>query len=175
MKFIKTHRSPNFSRGRVIDPTGIIFHHTAGRFAGSLDWVTRKESGVSYHYMIDMNGDIYEIVDPTRRAWHAGVSLFNGRNDCNSFMIGIAFGGNTNQRDLTMNEHESARNLVRYLQGIFPAITPDRVTDHRSVSPGRKDDLKKSEFERLHAFIFPRENPSEALRKTQFVIPKKSV
>lgn len=45
--------------------------------------------GVSAHYGIDRNGDVYEWVPPHKQAWHAGRSIMNGRESCNRFTIGI--------------------------------------------------------------------------------------
>ena len=46
--------SPN--RGGEIVPKFIVLHHSAGSFAGSLDWISKSESRVSYHYLIRRSG-----------------------------------------------------------------------------------------------------------------------
>ena len=73
-----------------IKPQGIILHHTAGSYIGSVSWCLDPESKVSYHCIVDLNGNYTTIAKDNQRAWHAGKSSFNGRKDCNSFMLGIA-------------------------------------------------------------------------------------
>jgi N-acetyl-anhydromuramyl-L-alanine amidase AmpD len=147
MNLITTRRTPNINNYKIT-PEGVVFHHSCGGLAGTIDWCCRKESQVSYHYVIAEDGDIHELAAPTSRAWHAGKSSFKGRSDCNSFMIGIAFTGDTYKRTLTVAEIESARELTKSLVNQFN-IKPEMITDHRTVSPGRKDDLNPVEFSRL--------------------------
>ena len=143
---LKEHTTPN--KGSVIEPKGVVFHHSAGSFAGSLDWVLRSESQVSYHVLIEENGTRHNIVPLTRRAWHAGKSSFQGRRSCNGFMIGFAFSGSTYQRSLTQAELDSAVDFVMTHKDEF-GWTFEWMTDHRTVSPGRKDDLNPVEWARL--------------------------
>jgi N-acetyl-anhydromuramyl-L-alanine amidase AmpD len=141
MKYKETfQQSPNISRGRVITPTAIILHHTAGSFAGSVSWCLNSASQVSYHCIVNTNGDRTVLAQDTQRAWHAGVSQFKGRKDCNSFTLGIAVSGNTNTRLLTEDEINSvAEWCVEKMRKCNISI--ENVTTHREVSPGRKNDV----------------------------------
>jgi N-acetylmuramoyl-L-alanine amidase len=47
----------------------------------------------SAHYVIDREGSTYRLVDPARKAWHAGVSALWGQQDVNEFSIGIELVG----------------------------------------------------------------------------------
>ena len=141
MNFKTTFRqTPNISKGRTITPTGIVLHHTAGSYAGSVAWCLNPAAKVSYHCIIDLNGDRTQIAKDTQRAWHAGRSIFRGVSDCNSFMIGIAVSGNTYNRELTQEEiHSVATLCVEYMhKWNFPI---ENITTHREVSPGRKVDI----------------------------------
>jgi N-acetylmuramoyl-L-alanine amidase len=133
-------QTPNVSKGRKITPTGIVLHHTAGSYAGSVNWCLNPASQVSYHCIIDLNGDRTFLAKETERAWHAGKSSYRGVTDCNSFMIGIAVSGNTNTRKLTPEEIASVATLcVEYMhRWKFPI---ENITTHRAVSPGRKNDV----------------------------------
>lgn len=165
MNLITKYRTPNINNYHI-KPQGIVFHHSCGGLEGTIDWCCKKESKVSYHYVIAENGDVYELASPTSRAWHAGASSFKGRNDCNSYMIGIAFTGDTYKRSLTVQEVETARELVKSLVNQFN-ISPDMITDHRTVSPGRKDDLNPTQFSLLMKELsgFAQENVSQNLKK----------
>ena len=131
---------------------GVVIHHSAGSFAGSVDWCLRKESQVSYHCIIDKDGSRVQLCEDNQRAWHAGKSTFKGRSGCNGFMLGLSFSGNTYQRQLTAEEILSA---IEWIEDRWEKYGWDVscITDHRTVSPGRKDDLNPVEYDRLMAAI----------------------
>jgi AmpD protein len=85
-------------------------------------------------------------------AWHAGLSAFQGRQHCNAFLLGAAFAGDTHAEPLTAAQIESA---LQWLKPLWTARgwTPEWMTDHRQISPGRKDDLAPAEWARLLAAI----------------------
>jgi N-acetylmuramoyl-L-alanine amidase len=97
-------------------------------------------SKVSYHAIIAKDGRRTVLADPDERTWHAGVSSWRGKKDLNSYAIGAAFEGDTNKREL--GEEELA-SMAEYLVPLMRAygLTVADLTDHRTVSPGRKDDL----------------------------------
>jgi hypothetical protein len=68
---------------------GVILHHTGGGFLGSLNHLTSATSGVGAHYLIDYDGKIYQLIEDTYAAWHAGYSILNGREDCNRYTLGV--------------------------------------------------------------------------------------
>lgn len=137
-------QSPNISRSRIV-PKGIVLHHTAGSYAGSVAWCLNPESKVSYHCIVDMNGDRTILALPTQRAWHAGKSSFKGQSDCNSFMLGVAVSGNTYNRDLTAREIDSVADYCVEQMKEFN-IPLDWVTTHKVVSPGRKTDVSDKAY-----------------------------
>jgi N-acetylmuramoyl-L-alanine amidase len=109
-------------------------------------------SRVSYHAIVAKDGKRTVLADPDERTWHAGVSSWRGKKDLNSWSIGAAFEGDTNQRELTEPEMASmAEYLVPIMQRY--GLTLDDVTDHRTVSPGRKDDLAKEELARFKDYL----------------------
>ena len=71
-------------------PDMLILHYTGMESAeAALDWLTREESKVSCHYLIDEDGRIAQMVAEEARAWHAGQSWWAGETDLNSCSIGI--------------------------------------------------------------------------------------
>ena len=102
----------------------------------------KEVSKVSYHCIIDTDGSRTVFANDTQRAWHAGRSSFKGRGGCNSFMIGLAFSGDTVNRELTKAEIDSA---VEFLLPRFKrwgwSKDLSTITTHRHVSPNRKVDV----------------------------------
>ena len=140
------HSTPN--HGGRIDTIGVVFHHSCGSLSGSLDWISQSRSKVSYNMMIGEDGSQHQILPFDVRAWHAGKSVFQGRSGCNGFMTGIAFSGDTYRRRLTDAEIQSAVSVVKANAHKY-GWKYETMTDHRTVSPGRKNDLNPTEWRRL--------------------------
>jgi N-acetyl-anhydromuramyl-L-alanine amidase AmpD len=151
----KQLNTPNVSHGRRIVPQAIVLHHTAGSYAGSVAWCMDPASRVSYHAIVARDGRRTVLADPDERTWHAGVSSWRGKRDLNSWAIGAAFEGDTNKREL--GEAEMA-SMAEYLLPIMQRydLTLADVTDHRTVSLGRKDDLAAGELARFKDYLAER-------------------
>jgi N-acetyl-anhydromuramyl-L-alanine amidase AmpD len=152
----KLLNSPNVSKGKRIKPKAIVLHHTSGSYGGSVAWCMNPASRVSYHCIVAKDGKRSTLADPDERAWHAGVSSWRGKRDLNSWSIGAAFEGDTYKRPL--NEDEMA-SMAEYLEPLMKLyrLTLDDVTDHRTVSPGRKDDLAPMELARFRRYLIDRQ------------------
>jgi len=131
-------QTPNY--GGIIKPIGIVLHHTAGTYNSSVNWCLNQLSKVSYHAIVDLNGDFTTLAKDNQRAWHAGVSSFKGKKDCNSFMLGIAVTGDTNKRRLSEFEVETVAKWCVLKMKLYNFCI-DWITTHREVSPGRKTDV----------------------------------
>jgi AmpD protein len=109
-------------------------------------------SKVSYHAIVAQDGRRTVLADPDERVWHAGKSEWHGRKDLNSWSIGASFAGDTNTEPLTLAAMES---MAEYLVPIMRqhGLELLDVTDHRTVAPGRKDDLAWRELERFKAYL----------------------
>lgn len=162
MKYPETIlQTPNYTKYQVIHPRGVVFHHSSGWYAGDVSWCMNPVSKVSYHCVIAQDGQRTVLAKGNQRAWHAGNSQFKGRRDCNSFMLGCSFTGDTvtgekrDSRMLTPEELESALEwlILRYLHH---KMTFDWLTDHRTVSPGRKNDLAPDVLQQLLDYLKPR-------------------
>ncbi|MGC8697450.1 MAG: N-acetylmuramoyl-L-alanine amidase, partial [Halothiobacillus sp.] len=73
----------------------------------------------------------------TRRAWHAGVSHFNGRERCNDFSIGIELEGTDTDR-YTDVQYDQLIFVLAALKQRYPSLTD--VRGHADIAPGRKTD-----------------------------------
>lgn len=94
---------------------------------------------VSAHRFVRRNGDVISYVPYARRAWHAGVSSFQGRTRCNDFSIGIELEG-TDTEPYSDAQYQSLVALTRDIQTQYPAITLGRIVGHSDIAPGRKTD-----------------------------------
>jgi N-acetylmuramoyl-L-alanine amidase len=136
--------SPNIeprSGGRK--PDMLLLHYTG--MAGSaraIDWLTRPESKVSCHYLIDEHGGIVQMVDEGMRAWHAGLSSWHGETDNNSRSIGIEIHnvgydrGYPDFPEVQMRAVDALCVDICTRHGIAPAM----VVGHSDIAPGRKID-----------------------------------
>ena len=106
---------------------------------------------VSAHFLIERDGAVTQFVSCLDRAWHAGVSCFEGRESCNDFSIGIELEG-TDHEPFTDAQYLALIELCRILQSAYPAITPERVCGHSDIAPGRKTDPGPAfDWQRLRA------------------------
>ena len=69
---------------------------------------------VSAHCVIDRNGQIYQCVDFNQRAWHAGVSTYQGREACNDFSVGVELIG-PEEGPFTESQIQALGSIARYL------------------------------------------------------------
>lgn len=144
--------SPHFSAEPPHERLGVCFHHTVMPFAETIAHMQAPASRVSYHVVIAPDGSRARLVPEERVAWHAGVSDFQGRSGCNAFLLGISFAGDTRAAPLTDAQIESALEWLGPRWRAF-GWSLGRMTDHRQIAPGRKDDLAPAEWERLRAAI----------------------
>lgn len=94
---------------------------------------------VSAHLLIRRDGELVQYVPFHRRAWHAGVSCFQGREQCNDFAVGIELEG-ADAVPYTEVQYWRLAQLVAALRRIYSGITPERIVGHADIAPGRKTD-----------------------------------
>ena len=94
---------------------------------------------VSAHCVIHRDGIVEQYVPFNKRAWHAGVSSFNGVERCNDYSIGIELEG-TDKSTYSETQYQALAALTRSIQHFYPAITKDRITGHSHIAPQRKTD-----------------------------------
>lgn len=94
---------------------------------------------VSSHLLIRRDGRLTQYVPFDKRAWHAGESAFEGVRNCNDFSIGIELEG-TDTDPYTQIQYAVLAEVTHKLIQRYPAITPERITGHSNIAPGRKSD-----------------------------------
>lgn len=124
-------------------PDLLLLHYTGlVDVERAIDWLSRVESRVSCHYVIDTAGTITQMVPETLRAWHAGLSVWAGDTDINSCSVGIEI--HNPGHDYGLPEYPEAQlQAVEALSRDIIArwrIAPARVLGHSDVAPLRKID-----------------------------------
>ena len=98
-----------------------------------------KDLKVSSHLYIKRDGEMIQFVPFDKRAWHAGVSSFNGFENCNDFSIGIELEGS--DCDIFTNEqYQVLIEVTKQLMKEYPDISKDSIKGHSDIAPGRKTD-----------------------------------
>lgn len=97
------------------------------------------ELKVSAHLLIRRDGECVQYVPFHRRAWHAGRSSFQGRDECNDFSIGIELEG-CDTIPYAALQYRRLAEVIAALCFEYPAITPQRIAGHSDIAPGRKTD-----------------------------------
>lgn len=150
--------SPNFNlRPDTSEISLLIIHNISlppGEFGGgyvqqffqnNLDanlhpyFETIAELKVSAHLFIERDGKVTQFVPFTARAWHAGSSCFADVVDCNNYSIGIELEG-VDDIPYSDAQYSALEKVSRQLLLTYPKLTPERITGHSDVSPGRKTD-----------------------------------
>lgn len=91
---------------------------------------------VSAHFFVRRDGRTLQFVSCDDRAWHAGVSSWRGRENCNDWSIGIELEGLEGQR-FESAQYRQLAVLLRALAGRYPI---SEAVGHEHVAPGRKRD-----------------------------------
>jgi AmpD protein len=91
---------------------------------------------VSSHFLISRRGEIYQFVSTQKKAWHAGLSSFLGREKCNDFSIGIELEGDSDHpfEDI---QYSALARLSSQLSNVYPNL---QFAGHSDIAPGRKTD-----------------------------------
>jgi len=108
---------------------------------------------VSAHALIRRDGEVVQYVPFIARAWHAGVSSYEGRPACNDYSIGIELEG-SDAAPYTDAQYRALAALVRAACAALPGLKPARVVGHSDVAPGRKTDPGDAfDWPRLRALL----------------------
>jgi N-acetyl-anhydromuramoyl-L-alanine amidase len=91
---------------------------------------------VSSHFFIRRNGELIQFASCNNRAWHAGVSNWQGRDKCNDFSIGIELEGSDFEAFETL-QYETLQTLIKSIKKRYPI---QQITGHSEIAPGRKTD-----------------------------------
>ena len=128
-------------------PDLIVLHYTGMRSAdAALDRLCglgeQPDPRVSAHYFVYEDGRVIQCVPEERRAWHAGVSCWDGEEDINSCSIGIEIANPGHEFGYVDFPDPQIRQVIALCRDIVSrrAIRADRVLAHSDIAPNRKQD-----------------------------------
>jgi AmpD protein len=114
-------------------------------FSGRLDsrahpyFVDRASLQVAPHLYVPRDGALIQFVPCDRRAWHAGCSMWRGRDECNDFSIGIELEG-ADDIPYTAAQYACLASVIVVLRKHYTAIGEQDLAGHSDIAPGRKSD-----------------------------------
>jgi AmpD protein len=146
--------SPNYDLRKIDDINLIVIHNISlppNKYGGEgvIDLFTNQLNTnehpyyaeiahlkVSSHFFIRRDGSLIQFVPCTKRAWHAGVSKWEGREKCNDFSIGIELEGSDFEA-FEPKQYDTLKLLIESLKMTYPIQS---VVGHSDIAPGRKTD-----------------------------------
>lgn len=121
----------------------LILHYTGMvNAAAALERLCDPSAKVSAHYVVDEDGVVYRLVAEARRAWHAGRSVWRGRDDINAVSIGVEIvnpGHQLGYRDFPEAQLAAVIALCREITARHP-IPARHVLAHADVACARRED-----------------------------------
>ena len=145
MKLINKFKSPNFDSRKSIPIKFIIIHYTALRNCQeAIKYLCNKDKKVSCHYLISKKGEIYQLVNDKKRAWHAGISCWGNITDINSHSIGVEldYDANIEGKKFSTKMINSLSELISSLKSRYN-IENTNILAHSDIAPFRKIDPGK--------------------------------
>lgn len=91
---------------------------------------------VSAHFLLRRDGELVQFVSCHDRAWHAGVSRWQGRERCNDFSLGIELEG-SDYAPFAEVQYAHLNRLLRALTSHYPIC---HLVGHNDIAPQRKTD-----------------------------------
>jgi N-acetylmuramoyl-L-alanine amidase len=143
--------SPNFNdrpEAKIIN--AIIIHYTEISALETFTKFLDKDSKVSSHFVIDKNGEVTQMVEVAKRAWHAGISSWKEYDNLNDSSIGIEI-ANNGDSDFEAAQYSALILLIQQLKLKIPSIEDALILGHSDIAPLRKQDPgEKFDWELLH-------------------------
>lgn len=162
IKFLKSKNVTKIKTKKQL----IVVHWAACTGPQCVNWFLSPGCHTSAHYVIDRHGNITQLVDEKYIAWHAGYSSLGDYpndlkrskkpwNSINVCSVGIELSGPPTAinkiikkrgwnlklwTDWPEDEINALIGLCIDIAGRWPGI---RLTDHSTIAPGRKSDVKK--------------------------------
>jgi N-acetylmuramoyl-L-alanine amidase len=134
--------SPNFDE-RQLPVSMIVLHYTGmPDVEGALNRLRSPEAKVSAHYLVKEDGEVIQLVDEEKRAWHSGRSYWRGITDVNSASVGIEIVNPGHEFGYRPFPDEQIASLIPLVADIKDrhGIGRGNIVGHSDVAPARKED-----------------------------------
>ncbi len=134
--------SPNYDE-RQLPITLLVLHYTGMESgAAALKHMCTEQSKVCAHYMVSEEGAVHQLAAEKSRAWHAGVSSWNGESDINSASIGIEIVNGGHDYGLPNFPKAQIGVVISLCKSILARhdISTFNVLAHSDIAPERKQD-----------------------------------
>ena len=134
--------SPNFDE-RQLPVSMIVLHYTGMPDAdGALNRLRSPEAKVSAHYLVKEDGEVIQMVDEEKRAWHSGRSYWRGITDVNSASVGIEIVNPGHEFGYRPFPDEQIASVIPLVADIKErhGIGRGNIVGHSDVAPARKED-----------------------------------
>ncbi|RZI82673.1 MAG: 1,6-anhydro-N-acetylmuramyl-L-alanine amidase AmpD [Rubrivivax sp.] len=111
-------------------------------FTNQLDWSAHpyfeqiRGMEVSAHFVIRRDGELLQFASVFDRAWHAGRSSWQGRDNCNDYSVGIELEGLEHEA-FDPPQYDTLASLLQALRQVCPITA---LAGHEHIAPGRKFD-----------------------------------
>ena len=133
------------------DIKSVTLHHT-GTNADSMNYLNRTDY-ISTHYLVKKNGEIWQLMENNRIAYHAGVSEWHSLeakgNSLNWCTVGIEV--ESDGYDFNEKQKSSTKELILFLMDLYN-IPADLVLRHKDIAPSRKWDIGESFYAPLNSW-----------------------
>lgn len=144
MIFNNNFKSPNYNLRSSEEVSSIVIHYTdMHSYKEAIELLCNPANQVSAHYIISENGEVFELVAPENRAWHAGESYWRGKENLNDTSIGIELDNkgfkDGNYHPYSDVQIDSLLNLLHHLTDRFQ-VRPYNIIGHSDIAPERKKD-----------------------------------
>ena len=141
---IRLYPSPNFDERPPGAPINALILHYTGMATGAeaLARLADTDAKVSTHYCVDEDGIVFALVDEAKRAWHAGLSDWEGRSSLNDVSVGIEIINTGHAHGLKAFPEAQIAAVISLSRGIMNrhGIAQARVLAHSDIAPTRKLD-----------------------------------
>jgi N-acetylmuramoyl-L-alanine amidase len=145
--------SPNQDE-RLLAADILLLHYTGmASTSAAMERLCDPAAKVSSHYVVEEGGNIIQLVPEARRAWHAGLSSWEGVTDINSRSVGIEIANPGHSFGYPDFPEAQIAAVIALCRDIVArrGIRADRVLAHSDVAPQRKlDPGEKFPWMRLH-------------------------
>jgi len=152
--FSKYKKTPHFEKTKILASVVVVHYTQTFSIQDALSILNTRK--LSAHFILDEKGEVMQLVDTEKKAWHAGESSFQGRKNLNDFSIGIELVNPGFLKDETLWSFGYKNHLgkdwanwpdaqIKSLCKLLTWIKKNHTTcvdvvGHSDVSPGRKID-----------------------------------